>query len=114
VSASDRAKRFMANWRRQGLTEQVTYRPSRDGLEPREITALIDRPGADGILSGAAPGFHVTALNDPDDGIPSDPALSDAGSDRIDLAERVGGTATPRALRRFAAQDADFVTVEVL
>ena len=56
----------------------------------------------------------MTALNDPDDGIPSDPTLSDAGSDRIDLAERVGGTATSRAMRRFASQDSDFVTVEVL
>lgn len=112
--ATDRGKKQMAIWERLGWTEKVLYRPAKSGLRAREITVLVERAGSETVMSGKAPAFRVTALNDELDGIPSNPAISDAGGDRIDVAERLGGPRVTRGLQRFTDQDVDFVTVEVL
>jgi hypothetical protein len=111
--AGERARRQLERYRQLGQTEQAVYRPARSGLAAREITVLVDREGAEPFMHAEAPGFRVTALNDERHGIPSDPRISDAGKDQIDLAERMGGTRTTRPLERFLAQDPDWVTVKV-
>jgi hypothetical protein len=37
----------------------------------------------------------------------------DAGADRIEAAERIGGTATARGIQRVISQDADWLTLAV-
>lgn len=116
--ASDRAKRTLAAFKRQGQTETVTYRPGRAVLANRStrqatIDVLVDRLAPEIELQAGHPVFHVTALNDADCGIPSDPALSDRQSDKVDVAERIGGAPIPRGMPRFVSQDPDWVTLEV-
>jgi hypothetical protein len=112
--ASNLAKLMLALWQRQGQTEQVTYRPAKTGQAAREITVLVERPGAEPVMNGRAPGFRVTALNDEQVGIPSAPSLSDVGRDTLDVAERLGGTAVARGVQRFVEQDPDWVVVEIM
>ncbi len=105
---------MMASYTRLRQTEKVVYRPSRSGLRPRTIDALVERPGMDPIQHGQATAIRITALNDELVGIPSDPRLSDVGRDRLDVAERRNGPPVSRSIHRFAGQDdPDFVTIEV-
>jgi len=110
--ASDRAKRELAAWVRQGQTESCLYRPGRDDLPQRTIAVTVDRGGPEPFGQGQAPGFAVTVLNDATDGIPA--ATLDVGADRIDVAERVGGTPSPRGVQRIASQDADWLVLDVM
>lgn len=112
--ASERAKRILAAYTRQERTETAIYRPARAGLAARSIEVLVDRDPGEAVQQGRATGFRVTALNDELLGIPSNPMLSDFGADRIDLPERVGGTAASRGIHQLAEHDADWVTIDVI
>jgi len=112
--ATDRAKRQMAMWKRLGWTEKVIYRPARAGIMPREIDAVVVRPGTRDTLNTVSPAFTVTVLNDQADGVPSDDRLSDLGKDRIEVAKRMGGPRTPRGIDHVAEQDQDFLTLEIM
>jgi len=112
--ASERARRALAAYVRQGQTEPAIYRPARDELPARTLDVLVDRNPGETIQQGRAVGFRVTALNDELLGIPSNPLLSDLGADRIDLAERIGGTAVSRSIQQLAEHDADWVTLDVI
>lgn len=109
--ASDAAKRQLARWTTLDMTEPVVYRPA--GGEARTIAALVDRGGrdADGATRAAAPGMTAIVLNDAADGIAA--TEINTGGDRIDLAERVGGIAVRRQIRRIAEQDPDLVRIDV-
>jgi hypothetical protein len=105
----------MASCVRRGWTERVIYRPGKPGLAPREIDALVERVGPEQVMSGQAMGIHVTALNDAVDGIPTDPSLSDVGTDALDVAERRGGPLVSRSIQRFLqADDPELTTVLVI
>ncbi len=112
--ASAHAIRQMAAMKDRSMTEQVIYRPGKDSFRSREITALVDREGSKDLMQGQAQGSSVTVLNDEIEGIPTDPRISDVGTDRIDVAERLGGPRSSRSIQRFADQSPDWVTVEVL
>ena len=109
--ASDAAIRKHDRFARLGMTEKVIFRPS-DGLMTREIDAFVDREGQRDVMSGKVLGIRLTVLNDEKKGISA--ALCDIGLDKIDVAERVGGERTPRAMQRFLQQDEDYVVIEVL
>jgi hypothetical protein len=111
--ASEQAKRELATQARLGLTERVLYRPGRAGLLPREIDAQVNRLPSQEVGHSRTMVYTVTALNDEVLGIPSDPRLSDTGTDRIELADRIGGELAPKAVGRFTSQDNDWVTLEV-
>jgi hypothetical protein len=79
------------------------------------------------VLDGRAFVCRVTVLNDLDVGINSAPPVAatettpaiaglDVGSDLMDVAERIGGPAVTRAIRKPVQyeQDIDFFTVEVI
>ena len=103
------AERQFDHLKAQGRTEQVTYRP--DGGDAREITALVDREPRDETLNASVPVIRLTVLNDATKGIT--PAELDLGADRISVAEKIGGTAISRNISQIAAQDAEFLTIEV-
>ena len=111
--ATERAERILAAWLSEGQTEEAVYRPALDGLDARTITVVVHREAVEPLGHGRAMRFRVTAINDAELGIPADPSLSDVGADRIDVAERLGGTAVSRGFQRFVNQDEDFVVVEV-
>lgn len=108
--ASDRAKREMTRLAAQGQTENVGYVAS--GQDVRTIQATVDRGAAEPLMQGQAFGVQVAVLNDALLGI--DAVTMDVGSDRIELAERVGGTAKTRGIQRIVSQDADFLTLAVM
>jgi hypothetical protein len=108
------AIRQMANLARQGQTESVVYRPASPGAgkpATRTIQALVTRGVPEPYLSGAAPVLHVCVLNDATDGISS--AEVDTGADLIDVPERFGGTAGGKGIAQIAAQDPEFLTLEM-
>jgi hypothetical protein len=107
--ASDRAKREMARLEALGLTETVSYMTGNE--DARAISACVDRQAATPMMQGVVFENQVCVLNDPLLGI--DAANMDVGSDRIELAERVGGTAKARGIQRIISQDADFLTLAV-
>ncbi len=108
--ASDRAKREMAAWKRQGQTEQVIYRPTAPALLTGERTVLVERKQNE-LKPGLGPVISITALNDDREGVPSDMFNR---NDRIDVAERCGMALTARGIARIGQQDADFVTLEIV
>lgn len=118
--ASDRAKRQMAAWKRQGRAEEIDYRPGGMPAEgeddnARTIDAVVDRTSPEDVMSARAPGMRVTVLNDADDGIATagDEQI-DRGADLLEIAELVGGEPVARGIQRIIKQDADFVTLEVM
>ena len=104
-----RAARHMAAMTRAGMTEAVIYRPGEG--RARRIEALVDREGIQVQGQSGRPALSFTAINDPLAGIAAN--TLDAGADAIDVAERVGGQARTRQIKRLAAQDAEWITVEV-
>jgi hypothetical protein len=113
--ASDLAKAMMSAWERSGWTEKVVYRPSKPGLQVREILAVVDRQGPDAVMNEKAFKCHVTTLNDDRLGVPSDPRLSDAKKDGLDVADRIGGPLVRRGIHQFVLSEsnADFSVAEV-
>lgn len=114
--ANDSAKRQMTALRGCGQAERVIYRPAgKPGAPasgtPREITAIVDRGPPEDILHVRAPALRVSVLNDEIDGISA--ALLDVGTDRIDAAERFGGTRQTRGIQTVLQQDADWLTLLV-
>ncbi len=107
--ASDHAKHFLERLKRLGHTEELSYTPG--GGEARTLTAVVDRDGLDDQGNTIAPRLRVTVLNDEADGIPL--AELDTGTDTIDVADRLGGTARTRQFRQIVLQDSDFLTMEV-
>ena len=108
--ASDMAIRMMAMHQQLGQTETVSYLVT--GQDARAIQAIIDRGGMEAYMQGMAPGMTISVLNDASAGI--DAANLDVGADRIEAAERVGGTATARGIQRVISQDADWLTLAVM
>jgi hypothetical protein len=100
----------MAMLKSLDLTETVSYLVA--GEDARSIHATVDRGGAEPIMQGQAPGIQIAVLNDASVGI--DAATLDVGTDRIEVAERIGGTAKARGIQRIISQDVDFLTLAVL
>ena len=99
--ASDRAKRMMAAYRRQGQTELLTYRPHGSG--ERTIEAIVSRGPFERVRQTQAPTYQVQVLDDAEAGITR--AEIDRGADTIDIAELRGGTPAPRHIQRISEQD---------
>jgi len=104
------AERMMAKFNGLGQTEDVVYRPAQGS--PRQITALVDRQAPEGVMNSTVFPLRVTVLNDQFKGI--DPAQMDRGTDRLDVAERIGGELSTRAIQRIVDQDSEFATLEVI
>ena len=108
--ASDMATQMMAMHKQLGQTETVTYLTA--GQDARAIDAIVDRGGMEAYMQGMAPGMTISVLNDPVSGI--DAANLDVGADRIEAAEKIGGTAAARGIQRVISQDADWLTLAVM
>jgi hypothetical protein len=107
--ASEQAIREMNHLHSRGRAEMVLYRPTNG--RPRVIIGLIDREGPQDVLTTLTPQIVVTVLNDERYGIPS--KLLDTGTDRLDVAERIGHPSEPRAIQSVRSHDADWVSVVV-
>ena len=107
--ASDRAKRQLAAWKRQGRTETVIYRP--ESGRPRRIDAVVFRTGRVEENGGWVQTMRVKVLLDEQLGIAA--RQLDSGADQLDVADRVGGEAVTRRVGRIAGQDVDWITIEV-
>jgi hypothetical protein len=96
--ASDRAKAELAAAVELGLTEPVVYRPLANGTPgaTRTPQAVVERLGPQAALAGIAAKFRVAILNDAALGVTA--AEVDRGQDRLDVAERFGGTAAGRSI----------------
>ncbi len=109
--ASDRAKRELAAYKRQGQTETIVFRPAAGDAVERD--ALVNRGPFEQIFENMkAPMCKVTLLNDADEGI--DAVTLDRGADNIDVAEVVGREATTRGIQQLAEQDSDWLTLDVI
>jgi len=108
--ASDRAKRELAAYKRQGRTEAVVYRPA--GGTARTIDALVRRGRREQAVNATKAGIEIAVLNDATLGIA--PASMNKGSDQVDVAERFGGSPQSRRFTEIVEQDADWATLEVL
>jgi hypothetical protein len=110
--ASDTAKAEMSGLTDLGRTESLTYRPAAGGS--RAISGVVERktPEPYGRAAAAAV-IQITVLNDATYGI--DDGELTLGSDRIDVAERVGGAAAARSIHRLVGEecDEDFLKIEV-
>jgi len=92
--------------------EPVVYYP-RSG-KPRTITAIVDRepPQSGGDFDEhRGPRFSVEVTNDQQDGIASD--CIDIGGDRLEFAQRKGGTAVKMSIVQIENQDAGMLRLEV-
>ncbi|HUT60767.1 MAG TPA: hypothetical protein VNA25_23220 [Phycisphaerae bacterium] len=107
--ASDGAKRHLSTLKRLGATEQVTYRPCSG--QARQIDVLVERQTPADMMHAMAPEMTVTALNDAAAGIAT--GSIDAGADRLEIAERLGGPAASRGIQQIAGQQADWVTLKI-
>ncbi len=103
------AIRQLAHLAMRGRTEASVYRKASGAT--RTITILVTRKPPADLMSGASIVLEVLALNDASAGIT--PAELDAGADKLDVAERHGGTAAPRMIARVLAQDEEFLTLEM-
>lgn len=105
------AARQLAALSDRSMTESVIYRPG--GGDARTIDAVVHRGGRDRRVGAATPGIRLTVLNDATGGIT--PTELNSGSDRVDVAEHVGGTATARNVSRLVDEETDeeITTVEV-
>ncbi len=108
--ATDRAIRQLAMLHGLGLTENVSYLIA--GEDARTIQATVDRGGMEAYMQGMAPGITAAVLNDASAGI--DAATLDVGTDRLEVAERIGGEAKARGIQRIISQDADWLVLAVM
>ena len=99
----------MAMLNRLGQTETLVYRP--DGGDGIEIQATVDRGVPVATMNARTLETQITVLNDASAGIAA--TTLNVGSDEIDLAERVGGTAASRGVQKLVSQDDDFLTLVV-
>lgn len=107
LDLADDAVVFLADF-----AETVIYRPV--GRRPRTIHAVVQRQPPEALAdapSGKAAWFTVEARNDERDGIPA--RLLDTGGDRLDVADREGGTPRTRRITLLESQDAGMVRVRV-
>jgi hypothetical protein len=92
--------------------ESVVYYPR--GGTPRTITAIVDRdpPQSGGDFDEhRGPRFSIEVANDQQDGIASE--CIDIGGDRVEFAQRKGGTAVKMSIVRIDDQDAGMLRLEV-
>lgn len=109
--AGEEAISHMATMQELGLTEGLLYTAVGAGAAAVAREALVDREGSRDLGHGQAAALTATFLNDATYGIAA--AELDAGSDTVDAAERAGGTAVSRHILRVAAQDGDWITLEL-
>jgi len=92
--------------------ETITYRP--DGGKPRRITAIVERQDAEAEPAAGRtrqPGISIVVQNDCLAGISADEI--DIGTDKVELALRVGGEQAQRALGEIISQDEGILTLRV-
>jgi hypothetical protein len=92
--------------------ETVTYRPAGGGT--RQIKAVVERavPGALGAAPhGQAPVKAIGVINSDTSGISG--AELDIGGDRVDIADKVGGTAQTRPIVEQLTADSGMLRLRV-
>lgn len=111
--ATDRTKRHLATMTRIDLTESITYRPT--GGTERSIYAVVDRQLPSTVPGSPAPvrahRWEVSVVNDATAGI----AMSTLNLqlDKIDIADRSGGTAAARSIVAILEQDSEWLKLGV-
>ena len=104
------AERQMATYLRLKFAEKVVFHNGNG--ERRTIAVLVDRNPAMDVMSGIAPGFHVTAINDELVGV--SPKNIDIGVATFEIYERWGKELKVRNIQQIVDHDDTWITFSVL
>lgn len=106
--ASERAKRELASYIRQGQTEPLQVTTA--GQEARPIDAVVDRKPPEPYGDASHGVIELQVLHDADLGVL---ATFDQGTTTFRVAKRVGGTPDERLVATIVSQDPDWLHLKL-